>query len=354
MGGEEGTYVEEQLLIMERSGYREETYYTFSYTPITDETGNTNGIICANTDDTPRVVGERQLALLRELAAAGSEARTLKEVFVNNARALATNPRDLPFAYVYLAEPDGKTLSLVSSTHADDHPAAPKTVPLDQPSSWPLADVIGEQTICLLDRIQERFGSVFPTGGFWTEAPGRAVLIPIPARGETGRRGVLVVGLNPFRPFDDNYRSFLTLAAGEIAASLANAQAYEEERRRAEALAEVDRAKTLFFSNISHEFRTPLTLMLGPIEEILAKPTDQVFADNRALVQVAHRNSLRLLKLVNSLLDFSRIEAGRAHARYAATDLAALTSDLASNFESACTRAGLHLVVDCPPLQEPV
>ncbi len=354
MGGEEGTYVEEQLLIMERSGFREETYYTFSYTPITDEAGKTSGIFCANTDDTQRVVGERQLALLRELATAGSEARTLNEVFGKNARALATNPRDLPFAYVYLAEPDGKTISLVSSTHGSDHPAAPNTVVLDEPSRWPFADVIGEQSICMLERIQERFGPMFPTGGFWTEAPARAVLIPIPARGETGRRGVLVAGLNPFRPFDDGYRGFLTLAAGEIAASLANAQAYEEERRRAEALAELDRAKTLFFSNISHEFRTPLTLMLGPIEEILAKPADRVFADNRALVQVAHRNSLRLLKLVNSLLDFSRIEAGRAHASYAATDLAALTSDLASNFQSACTRAGLHLIVDCPPLAETV
>jgi hypothetical protein len=200
MGGEEGTYVEEQLLIMERSGFREETYYTFSYTPITDETGRTNGIFCANTDDTQRVVGERQLALLRELAAAGSEARTLNEVFEKNARALATNPRDLPFAYVYLAEPDGKTLSLVSSTHGSDHPAAPNIVVLDEPSSWPFADVIGKQTICVLDRIQERFGPVFPTGGFWTEAPARAVLIPIPARGETGRRGVLVAGLIPFRP----------------------------------------------------------------------------------------------------------------------------------------------------------
>ena len=70
------------------------------------------------------------------------------------------------------------------------------------------------------------------------------------------------------------------------------------------------------------------------------------------LIDVARRNSLRLLKLVNSLLDFSRIEAGRAQATYERIDLANLTSDLASNFRSACERAGLQLVIDCPPLTE--
>src|ERR1700757_4070485 len=69
MGGIEGTYVEEQLLIMERNGYAEETYYTFSYSPIPDDGGRPGGIFCANTDATERGIGERQLALLRELAA---------------------------------------------------------------------------------------------------------------------------------------------------------------------------------------------------------------------------------------------------------------------------------------------
>jgi len=142
------------------------------------------------------------------------------------------------------------------------------------------------------------------------------------------------------------------LVAGHIGTSVANARTYEAERKRAEALAEIDRAKTLFFSNVSHEFRTPLTLMLGPLEDALA--SGELPTKERERLDTAHRNSLRLLKLVNSLLDFSRIEAGRAQASYAPTDLADLTTNVASNFRSICERAGLEFVVDCPPLGEPV
>src|SRR5207245_8581835 len=115
--------------------------------------------------------------------------------------------------------------------------------------------------------------------------------------GQAGKGGVLVVGLNPFRRFDDNYQGFLRLVAGQIAASIANAQAYAEEKRRAEALAEIDRAKTVFFSNVSHEFRTPLTLILGPVEDILAAADGQLSETYREQMGTVHRNSLRLLKL---------------------------------------------------------
>ena len=102
LGGDQGTYVESQLLIMERSGYPEETYYTFSYSPIPDDTGGVGGIICANTDDTQRVIGERRLALLRELAAGTGDVRTQLEACTRSVESLGTNPRDLPFALIYL------------------------------------------------------------------------------------------------------------------------------------------------------------------------------------------------------------------------------------------------------------
>lgn len=119
-------------------------------------------------------------------------------------------------------------------------------------------------------------------------------------------------------------------------------------------LGELDAAKTAFFSNVSHELRTPLTLMLGPLEDALDAREPPLPAAQHARVALAHDNALRLLKLVNALLDFSRLEAGRLRPRFAPTDLATVTAELAAMFDSAIARAGLDFVLECPPLGEPV
>ncbi len=329
LGGDQGTYVESQLLIMERNGYPEETYYTFSYSPIPNDDGTVGGIFCANSDDTQRVIGERQLALLKDLAAEAGHARNWREACVRGAVALEKNPRDLPFAHDLCRRARRR------------HGASSRAPPASSGATRSRRRrSTSDRRVALADRrgpeVAERPDRVGPAGAGGRRrsrpGPGRsrrpsAALIPILPTGDTGRAGVLVVGLNPFRLFDDNYRGFLSLAAGQIAAAIANAQAYEEERRRAEALAEIDRAKTTFFSNISHEFRTPLTLMLGPIEDVLQEAPAHLPPVHRNRLETAHRNSLRLLKLVNSLLDFSRIEAGRTDMNFEPVDLAQLTAE---------------------------
>jgi hypothetical protein len=289
LSGTQGTYVEAQPLIMERNGYPEETYYTFSYSPIPDESGRAGGIICANTGDTRRVIGERQLSLLRELGARTADARALQEVCGLAAQALASNPLDLPFAMIYVADMDGALSLLGASGIASGHSAAPQSIVLTQPSAWPLCEALTEQAVRVVDELERRFPESLPTGG-WKRPPSKAAVIPFKASGGTGRQGALVVGLNPFRPFDDDYRGFLSLAAGQIAATIGSAEAFEQQRRRAEALAEIDKAKTIFFSNVSHELRTPLTLILGPVEELLHG--EDVPAGFRERLQVAQRNSL--------------------------------------------------------------
>jgi len=165
---------------------------------------------------------------------------------------------------------------------------------------------------------------------------------------------VLVAGVSPRRALDDSYRGFFELAADHIATGISNAVALGEARRRAAALAEIDRAKTAFFSNVSHEFRTPLTLMLGPAADLLAGAHGPLSDAQRRQVEILQRNAGRLLKLVNALLDFSRIEAGRAQASYVETDISTLTRELAGAFTSMFEHAGLHFDVECESIDEPV
>ncbi|MDZ7952388.1 ATP-binding protein [Nostoc sp. DedQUE09] len=349
----EGTYDEALLLIMERNGYPEETYYTFSYSPVPNDQGDTGGIICANTEDTQRIISERQLALLRELAARTADARTFDEACTLSASCLESNPYDLPFAMIYLVDPDKQEVFLAGTCRiGQNHVAVPETMALDADGVWPFAEVSKTHQAKLISDLEMSFSSL--PCGVWQRSPHQAIAVPIAASGQSGKAGILIAGLNPFRLFDDNYKGFIDLVAAQIAASIANAQAYEEERKRAEALAEIDRAKTVFFSNVSHEFRTPLTLMLGPLEDTLTTCATLLPAKEREQLKMVQRNGLRLLKLVNSLLDFSRIEAGRVQASYEPTNLATFTAELASVFRSAVERAGMQLSVNCPTLPAPV
>ncbi|HVY47435.1 MAG TPA: ATP-binding protein, partial [Minicystis sp.] len=318
-----------------------------------NDLGGTGGILCANTDDTARIIGERQLGLLRELAARTADVRSLDELFGRAAAALATNARDLPWSLLYVAGADRQKATLAACAGVErGHPAAPDEISLDDASTWPLGEALAGHGPLVVEDLERRFGRL-PTGA-WDRAPRCAAVLPLVPSGEGARFGFLVVGLNPLRLFDDGYRGFLSLVAGQLAASIAAAQAYEQERRRAEALAELDRAKTAFFSNVSHEFRTPLTLMLGPLEDTLSDRDDPLAPSHRERLSVVLRNGQRLQKLVNALLDFARIEAGRTQASYEPTDLAALTAGLASAFESAVGRAGLRYEVACERLPEPV
>ncbi|WP_088259909.1 ATP-binding protein [Fimbriiglobus ruber] len=349
----QATWDEGLLLILERQGFPEETYHTFSYSPVPDDDGSVGGMLCVVTEDTERSIAERRLRTLRELAAQTTDvAQSVEEACQSAARTLAGRPHDLPFVLLYLSSDDGRRAQLVGRHGLDpETPACPVEVDLDH-STWPFRQVALSGVAVVVDDLEERFGPL--PGGIWPQPTRKAVVLPVAKPGQTGLAGFVVTGVSPLLVFDDAYKGFLDLLVGHIATVIANARAYDEEKRRAEALAELDRAKTAFFSNVSHEFRTPLTLLLGPIEGLLARSEANLPPAVRGELEVVSRNGLRLLRLVNSLLDFSRIEAGRVRAVYQPTDLTALTIDLASVFRSACERAGLGLEVDCPPLGEPV
>jgi signal transduction histidine kinase len=386
----QATWDEALLLFLERSGYPEETYHTFSYSPLPDDTGKIMGMLCVVMEETARVIGERRVSTLRDLGSQLAGVRAEPDVSEAITYALGHNSRDLPFSILYQVDAETGGLRRMSETGGVDRGLAPLVVERAADLPWPVADVLAGRATRLIHAVDDVPG--LPRGA-WDKPPRRVVIVPIPGQGQREPAGVFIAGLNPYRPFGEAYSGFVDLVAAQIASGLAAAGVYEAERRRAEALAEIDRAKTAFFSNVSHEFRTPLTLMLGPLEEEIARLSrdpaegnvaaanttagDPVVASPRAAnrpagnlkagnaddvgrrgaagrLLMAHRNGLRLLRLVNTLLDFSRIEAGRVEASFKPIDLAGYTADLASNFRSACERAGLRLVVRCSPLRRAV
>ncbi len=340
----EGVYVESHLFIMERNGYPEEAYYTFSYSPIPNDDGSIGGIFCTNTDSKEQIIGERQLSLLRDLASKTVNCTSLQEVYNKSGESLSTNTKDIPFSLIYLLDEEKHTAKLVSSSGVDaGEEVAPKYIDLNSEEIWPIKDVIAANKEIIVSDLT-KFNKL-PFGG-WDRRPQQAIVTPIARSGKTGQAGFLIAGLNPLRLFDDGYKGFIKLVAGQIASSIATVQALEEERKRAEALAEIDKAKTVFFSNVSHEFRTPLTLMLGPLESILNN-NHELEQGTKKDLETIHRNSLRLLKLVNTLLDFSRIEAGRTQAFYKKTDVCRVTTDLGNSFGSAIEKAGITFNMHC-------
>jgi signal transduction histidine kinase/CheY-like chemotaxis protein len=343
------TYSEGMLLILERSGFKEETYHTFSYSPLFDDAGAIAGMFCVVVEETERIINERRLDTLRKVALAAAANQTESTLLSAIAAQLSENLADLPFTLSYLFDDDHDTARLAAVSGLEPgHPAAPRTIE-GKASAWPHQH--GAQLILV-----GNLPALFPDlpHGAWDAPPEKALIVPIARQAnEKGAAGFMVVGLNPYRANDPGYEGFAQLLAGQIAAALANARAYDQERKRAEALAEIDRAKTAFFSNVSHEFRTPLTLMLGPLEDLLAAPAPDAQAV-RSQVELAHRNGVRLLRLVNSLLDFSRIEAGRVQARFVPTDLAAFSAEIASSFRSAMEKAGLEFIIKTQALPAPV
>jgi PAS domain S-box-containing protein len=347
----EATWDEALLLFLERKGFPEETYHTFSYSPVYGDDNRIAGMLCVVTEVTERVIGERRLRALRDLAARVTGVDSIEASCKRAIDALAQYPADLPVAALYLIDPQGKRAHRIAATRDLPDSDMPSQVALDDTSGpWDFARALSVESGQQIADLPGR--GVRMAALPWADLVQNGFLMPLKGGGQDRFTGFLVVGASPRRPLDQPYVEFLDLVCGQVAAAIADAEAYEHERARAEALAEIDRAKTTFFSNVSHEFRTPLTLMLGPVEDALADP--QAPQAMRARLEVAHRNALRMLKLVNSLLDFSRIEAGRLQAWYEPTDLAEVTRDLASTFRSAIDRAGLELDVRCGTLSVPV
>lgn len=221
------------LLVLERHGYPEETYHTFSYSPLLGDSGQVEGVFCAVSEDTDRVISERRLDLLRRLASGLAMANSRAAVLAAARNALCSNRHDLLFSLVYLFEVGEQPVLACAIGIDAGHRLAPPDLGGTRPA-WDLQALADQVDHLVVDLAGE---PDLPTGA-WQRPPATAVILPLVRQGSDHPRGVLIVGLNPHRPFDDGYLGFLKLLAGQLAASLANAEAYEAERQRAGALAE--------------------------------------------------------------------------------------------------------------------
>jgi PAS domain S-box-containing protein len=344
------SFLENQRMFLTRNGYLEETFFTFSLSPIRDETGEIGGLFHPVTETTATMLSERRTRALRDLNASLASAVDMDDLSRRTVEVLSQFEFDLPLLLLYHLSPDGSTYVLAAHHGLPVRRLASiATIDAHSTTPWLMAKALTPDGPLGITE----FSDLFKGAGPYEEPPERALILPITVPGLELPTLLVVAGASPRLPFDDSYMGFYELLSTAITAAVAAVRARTDERRRAEALAEIDRSKTMFFSNVSHEFRTPLTLMLGPLADVLQQPEALSFEDRQRIL-VAQRNGHRLLKLVNTLLDFSRIEAQRVQASFEPIDIGSLTAELASNFRSAIEQAGLRLVIEVADLPQSV
>ncbi|MGZ4645091.1 MAG: ATP-binding protein [Blastococcus sp.] len=329
----EASWLPDLLVLLERAGYREETYFTVSHAPAFDDDGEVAGMHAVCTETTAAVLAARRQRLLHDLASAGARLGDEQATVAEMVAVLAGGALDLPFAAVYLSGPDGDGFHRAATVGC-----APDQLP---------AFLAPDTRECPGDVAQLGI-----TGGPRGDRVTHAVVLPLTPHRDAEPVGLLVAGTSPNRALDEEYRSFHELVAAQFAGAVVNLRAFDSERHRAESLAELDRAKTTFFSDVSHELRTPLTLLLGPLADVLDDAAEPLPATVREQLTLATRNGRRLQRLVDDLLDVAGIEEGAAMPTRVETDVATFTADLAGIFRAAAERAGLRLTVDCPPLPQ--
>ncbi len=347
----EATWDDSLMLFVERRGFLEESYHTFSYSPLADDDGTVEGMLCVVSEVTEQTISTRRMTTLRDLGARTTGRHAEDEAIAAACEQVEADPLSLPFGIVYLADPDRRRLVRACGAGIDDdHPFAPASIDLDDAApTWPVAEpMAGRQVVVDLSTLTQ----TAPMGP-WGKRPTHALLVPLVHAASSETYGLFVAGLSPFRPVDDAYTGFVDLFAGQLSAAINAARTFEGEKRRAETLARLDQAKTDFFTNVSHEFRTPLTLLLGPTSDALNDPALAADDVQRQRFDVIHRSGQRLLELVNSLLDFSRLEAGGITSQFEAVDLGRVTEPLVMMFESAAAQAGLALTFEADELSTP-
>jgi signal transduction histidine kinase/AmiR/NasT family two-component response regulator len=330
------TWSRDQKLLLDRNGYLEECYFTFSYSPITAESGEVGGVFTAVSETTDQVLSERRLGTLGLLSRRLGQAEDAERVREIVAEALRSNPQDHPFVVMIDAG----------------------ALPADR-DELPVSDELRDDVLAVATEaatLRRQVHRQFPAPVLVDTAAEALTVsglhaLPIISPSDDEVADVLVVGRSANRRWDPALATYLALCVTHLATALSGIRNLDTERQRAETLEALDTAKNAFFTNISHELRTPLTLISGPVTEALAH--EGLPPEQRDRLELIERNAVRLARMVDAMLDFGRMAASKVTPRIEPLDVALETRTMADSFSRAFARAGLEFVVECVDTPRP-
>jgi hypothetical protein len=243
------TYSEDLPLVMTRHGFVEETYFSFSFSPVVEPGGRVGGLLDTVVETTHRVLATRRLGILQEL---GSLPRSVhgntEEAVAATLKVLAAARSDCPFGLVYLSDGEAGPPRLVDGQGIGVRDELADGLVPD--IARIAIDTASPQTLSELDRLLPGLSRAGASAIGEAEVT-TAVVLPLTLAGVAAPVGALVLGTSPHLQLDGEYRAFLSLTAGQVSAALADARAVEQERRRAEERAALDRARAEFLTEVA-------------------------------------------------------------------------------------------------------
>ncbi len=339
----EATWSSDQLLVLDRRGFLEEGYYTFSYGPVPGADGVIEGIFIAVTETTRQVLSERRLRTIRDLGAALASVNSESALWQAAQPVLAAATTDLPFALIHTLDAQRRTLGLACAVGLpSNHSAVPLLLPLDQEGSpWPCAQVIARGLPLPVHNLADFAGNL--PCGTWGAPPSTALVLPLRADSMAQPLGCLTAGISPRLTLDADYQDFLERLAALLAGALARVRDY------AEAQAAV-RIRDDFLSVAAHELKTPLTPIIGRLQ-LLQRRLSLEGVDQRHLQSVATvvSEALRLSAMVDALLDLSRLRGGHLQLERRPLDLRAVAQRIADEVQPGLVRHELHMSLSEQP-----
>ena len=318
--GGPATWTEDLQLFISSGGMAEETYFTFSYSPVPGDDGAIGGLLNTVQETTAKVQGERQSRMLHDLSARAAEAKAEEDAYGIAAQTLSANTLDLPFVLFYLLDDSGEQARLVADGGWVDYEGAARAALIPTAHgqaavSWPLAEVVRTSRELVVEDLAARFGPL--PAGRWSAGPERAIILPLTRAGRSTPYALMVAGISPHRALDDRYLRFFQATADQVMAVIAAARAYEAEKNRAEAfltkLTLANQDLESFSSSVSHDLRAPLRALDGFAGILEEDHAPELNEEARRKIKVIRDSVQRMTAILDALLALSRIGYQAVH-----------------------------------------